>query len=295
MAWPVLAELAAEWAPRLHLERVSLIPLPLFAERAQAHTLAARVAAGGPGAVLGGFVHSHHWDAAALRHLLEAAMRHDLDVDLHTDEELNPDAQGLCTTARLARELGFGGRIVCGHTCALSVQDEARALATLDAVARAPITLVTLPATNLLLQDAEAGRTPRRRGLTLIKEARARGIPVLMASDNVQDPFCPMGSYDPLEAMTIGAPAAQLARAFDDWSDMLCRADWLARRPATPPLAPGAPADLVIFPHADAWGFPSRTHERVVLRAGQPCHGAPRPEWTVAPAPSAAAVPTLCP
>lgn len=279
VAWQVLQDLAETWRGRVRLERVSLMPLPLFADRRTAHGLAKTVARSGPDALLGGFVHSTHWDPSALRHLLEAAAHHGLDVDLHVDEELQVNAQGLLSTARLAREMGFTGRIVCGHTCALSVQDEHTAQTTLDAVARAPITLVTLPVTNLLLQDAQTARTPRTRGITLVKEARSRGIPVLMASDNVQDPFCPMGSYDPLESMTIGLPAAQLTQAFDRWTDALCRGDWLDRAPATTPLTPGDPADLVIFVDADHWGFPSRTQQRVVLRQGRLSHGSPPAPW----------------
>lgn len=280
VGWGVLRELAGEWAGRITLERVSLIPLHLYAERATAFALAAQVAASGPGALLGGFVHSTNWDPAALRHLFEAAAHHGLNVDLHVDEELNPAAKGLATTAALLREMDFAGHVVCGHTCALAVQDASQALATLDAVARAPITLVTLPVTNLLLQDAATGRTPRTRGLTLVKEARSRGIPVLIASDNVQDPFCPVGSYDPLEALMLGVPAAQLETPFDTWSEALCRADWLHRGPATLPLAVGAPADLVVFAAADRWGFPSRTQPRVVLRQGQPLQGDVPAAWT---------------
>lgn len=280
IAWNVLRELGDEWAQRLTLERVSLIPLHLYTDRATAFSLAARVAASGPGALLGGFVHSTNWSSSALHHLFEAAQHHGLNVDLHVDEELTPSAQGLATTATLLRELDFAGHVVCGHTCALSVQDESQALATLDAVANAPITLVTLPVTNLLLQDAATGRTPRRRGLTLVKEARARGIPVLIASDNVQDPFCPVGSFDPLEALTIGVPAAQLDSPFDTWSEALCRADWLRRGPAELPLGVGAAADLLIFPAADHWGFPSRTQPRVVMRNGLAAQGTVPTAWT---------------
>jgi len=269
LAWSVLRELAHDWSDRMAVDRVSLIPLTLYEDRPQALRLAAEVAAGGPGARLGAFVHSTNWDARALRHLFEAAQAHDLDVDLHVDEELNPAACGLAETARLLREIGYGGRVVCGHTCALAAQDDAQALATLDAVARVPITLVSLPITNLLLQDAQTGRTPRLRGLTLVKEARERGIPLLIASDNVQDAFCPVGSYDPVEALAAGVLAAQLGDAYDVWSQTLCRADWLAREPlAAAPLV-GAPADLVIFTQAQALGWPSRAQARRVLRAGR--------------------------
>ena len=95
-----------------------------------------------------------------------------------------------------------------------------------------------------------------------------RGIPVLLASDNVQDPFCRVGSYDPVDALAAGVLAAQLDRPFDMWSESLCRADWLQRSPAATPTLAGAPADLVVFTAADAWGWPSRAGQRVVLRGG---------------------------
>ena len=120
-----------------------------------------------------------------------------------------------------------------------------------------------------LLQDAVTGRTPRQRGITLLKEAKARGIRVLMASDNVQDPFCHVGSYDPLEAFAAGVLAGQLDAPFDVWSESLCRADWLRTGPAASPLQIGSTADMLIFKDASAWSFPSRSHARVLLRQGQ--------------------------
>lgn len=282
LAWNVLRELAQEWAARLVLERVALIPLHLYAERDTAMRLARTVAESGPGALLGGFVHSTNWTPQALRHLFEAAQAHGLNVDLHVDEELHPGAQGLATTAALLRELRFEGHVVCGHACALAAQNEATALATLDAVAQCPITLVTLPITNLLLQDAVTGRTPRQRGLTLVKEAQARGIPVLIASDNVQDPFCPVGSFDPLEALATGVLAAQLDAPFDRWSEALCRADWLRRGAPALPLQPGSSADLIVFHQADACGFPSRAQSRLVLRQGRVAGGQANAAWFTA-------------
>ena len=270
VAWDVLADLALDWKDRIALQQVSLIKLPLFADLEQARRLAHKVAAAGPQALLGAFVHSSNWDEEALRNLFIAAGEAGLDVDLHIDEELNPQARGLAATTRILRETGFDRRVVCGHTCSLAMQPESEALATLDAASSLPITLVSLPITNLLLQDAVTGRTPRVRGLTLLKEARARGIPVLLASDNVQDPFCRIGSYDPVEALAAGVLAAQLDRPFDIWSESLCRADWLQRAPADKPTLVGAPADLIVFHAADAWGWPSRSSQRTVLRGGVP-------------------------
>lgn len=271
LAWEVMGELAQEWRERLLIERVALLVRPGPCEdRAVAQALAQRIAGDGPGALLGGFVHSSQWNPGALRELLRAAQDAGLDLDLHVDEELNPEAEGLAWLARNLRATRFEGRVVCGHACALAAQPESRALATLDAVARAPITLVSLPITNLLLQDAATGRTPRQRGLTLVKEARARGIPLLIGSDNVQDPFCRVGSLDPVEALQAAVLAGQLDQAFDTWSEALCRADWLGREAtAAAPGLEGRPADLVVFERAEATAWPSRAARRRVLRAGR--------------------------
>jgi cytosine deaminase len=279
LAWNVLRALGEEWADRIALERVSLIALHLFSEREGARTLAKTVAASGPGACLGAFVHSTNWSAQSLRHLFEAAEEFGLDVDLHCDEELNPQAAGLATTAALLRELAFSGRVVCGHTCALAAQPEAQALATLDAVADAPITMVSLPTTNLLLQDAQTSRTPRLRGITLVKEARARGIPLLISTDNVQDAFCRAGSFDPVEALGVGALVGQFEQPFDEWSETICRGDWLTRTTNAPPLRVDAIADLVIFTAADAHGWPTRAQSRVVLRGGRVAVGNVPASW----------------
>ena len=268
IAWQVLRDLASTWKGKIAIERVSLIPLHLYADAAQARSLAKQVAASGSGALLGGFVHTSNWNLQALKNLLAAAQAEGLNVDLHMDEELNPAAQGLLRATEIMRDIGFDGHVVCGHTCALSAQDSLLALRTLDEVAKVNMSLVTLPLTNLLLQDAVTGKTPTKRGLTLVQEARARQIPVMVASDNVQDPFCTFGSYDPLEALSTGALAAQLPQVFDDATQSICRTDWLTGETQATPFQIGLAANFIVFEQANLWGFPSQTHKRLVVRNG---------------------------
>ena len=90
--------------------------------------------------------------ARARRNLLLPAQKLDHGFYLHIDEELSPDARGVETTARIMPDIGYADCVVCGQ-CALAAHAPGRALATLDAVARVPITIVSLPAVNLLLQD----------------------------------------------------------------------------------------------------------------------------------------------
>lgn len=261
-AWRVIRELAQDTS--FHLEQVALLPLPLLADKTAAqriaHTLANDTQA--PRSVLGAFIHSSNFNAQALHNLLACAAEAGLDLDLHIDEELNTAACGLATVARAATAMQFPGRIVCSHACALSTYPETQAQATLDDVARAPITLVALPATNLYLQDAVHGRTPRLRGLTLLKEARLRGIALLLGSDNVQDAFCPIGNYDPLSTLQLAVLSAQLDDVFDTWSQTVCRADWLSRAEHGADL-PGKAAHLTLLHSTDPYSWPADTARSV--------------------------------
>jgi cytosine/adenosine deaminase-related metal-dependent hydrolase len=75
-----------------------------------------------------------------------------------------------------------------------------RRQATLDKVARAGLSVVSLPMCNMYLQDRRAdATTPRWRGVTLLHEMAARGINVAVASDNTRDPFYAYGDLDVLE------------------------------------------------------------------------------------------------
>ncbi|PIF14760.1 amidohydrolase family protein [Candidatus Pantoea floridensis] len=251
LAWQVMGDLHH---PLCSIERVALAPLPFFTDASDAQHIAAQVATSGPGALLGGFIHSSNWDAQAFQHLLDAAERWQLDVDLHIDEELNPQAQGLRWLAHYLQQHPFSGQITCSHSCALSQQDDAAQI--LAVLAQHKVRLIALPLTNLLLQDAVPGRTPRQRGLTLVKEAQALGIPLLLGADNVQDAFCPFGSYDPLDTLFSGLLSLQLGAAFDEASALICQRHALQGN------------DLVIFPDADVASWPLRQRQRYRLKNG---------------------------
>ncbi|MDI9222827.1 amidohydrolase family protein [Pantoea sp. EA-12] len=251
LAWQVIGDLHH---PLCRIERVALAPLSFFAHAEDAQHIAAQVAVSGPGALLGGFIHTSNWDAQAFTHLMQAAEQWQLDIDLHIDEELNADAQGMRWLANYLQHHTFSGRITCSHSCALSQQEDA--LQILDLLAQQRVTQIALPLTNLLLQDAVPGRTPRQRGLTLVKEAQARGIPLLLGADNVQDAFCPFGSYDPLDTLFSGLISLQLDAAFDEASQLICQADAFYHN------------DLVIFPHADTASWPLRQRQRYRLKQG---------------------------
>jgi cytosine deaminase len=147
---------------------------------------------------------------------------------------------------------------------------EAEASATLDLVAEAGLHVVSLPMCNLYLQDRHSGRTPRHRGVTLVHEMKARGIPVSFASDNTRDPFYAYGDMDMLEVMREATRIAHLDHSDPDWTRAFTAQPAATCGFEAPSFAPGAPADLVIV-RARGWTelFSRPQADRIVLRNGR--------------------------
>ncbi|MGA2998824.1 amidohydrolase family protein [Bradyrhizobium sp.] len=135
---------------------------------------------------------------ALLKLLFDSAERSGLPLDMHIDEHLDAGRAMFSELAKMTRAYGMAGRVVAGHSSALSAMAPDEAQRTIDELREAGVGIVTLPAANLFLQGRDAGRLPPR-GLTRVKELLAAGIPVAAASDNIQDPFVPTGSGDLLE------------------------------------------------------------------------------------------------
>ena len=263
----VFERLRDEWRGRIELQFVSLTPLDVFADAKTGDTIARKVKRAG--GVLGAFVYRNDGIVHKLGRVFDLAQEHGLVLDFHVDEGLDPEATGLRTIAQIAIAQGMQGRVMCGHACSLSVQDEAFANHTLALCAQAGIHLVALPTTNLYLQGAW-DRTPLQRGITRVREAASRGIRASLATDNVQDAFYPYGSYDLVETFGLGVQMAHLSPA-TDWLDTITvsparalRLDWDGR------IAPGCPADLVLLAASDEYELlDPRGRRRTVIRAGR--------------------------
>lgn len=267
--WRVIQGMRARWAGRVELQPVSLTPLDLYAEGDTGERIARAVAA--DAGVLGAFAYRNSDIDAKLARVFGLAARYDLELDFHVDEGLDPDATGVRSIAAATVAFRRCGRVTCSHACSLSVQAPDVAAATLARVREAGITLISLPATNLFLQDRSAARTPLRRGLTLIHEARALGIRTVFASDNHRDPFFPYGDLDVWQLFGETVRLAHLGSPLRDWIGAvtveparLLGLDWDGR------LRPGAPADLVLLNARNAAEAIGRTQsDRVVIRAGR--------------------------
>ena len=274
ISWPVFRELRADWAGRIELQAVNLVSaddIPAGPQDTAHPFLRTADIVAQAGGVLGLVTLPLPDMARRLRHFLGLAAARDLSADFHVDETGDASVATLRLIAETVLETGFAAPVVVGHCCSLARQPEAEALHTLDLVARAGLHVVSLPMCNLYLQDRIAGRTPRWRGVTLVHEMKARGIPVSFASDNTRDPFYAYGDMDMLEVMREATRIAHLDHTGADWTHAFTTHPARACGIDAPSLAPGAPADLVICRARSFNELMARPQsDRTVLRAGRP-------------------------
>jgi cytosine deaminase len=267
ISWPVFEQVRKEWAGRIELQAVSLIPIPAFGGR-EGVELADRVAAAG--GILGAVAFMSPEIDTLLDRLLELAAERGLDVDFHCDETGDVGSRALSHIARAVLRRRFRGRVVCGHCCSLAVQAPDVVTETLDLTADAGINVVSLPMCNLYLQDRVPGRTPRWRGVTMLHELAARSVPLAVASDNCRDAFYGFGDHDVMEVFREATRICHLDRPYGDWPRTVTTtpADLMGLG-AAGRLGPGLPADLVLFDGRTWSELLSRPQaNRIVLRGG---------------------------
>jgi cytosine deaminase len=269
ISWPVLARMRERWAGRIALQGVSLAMLDSYAGE-EGERLADLVA--DHGGILGAVVIDDADPGAALDRIFTLARDRNLDLDFHADETNNPNANGLEAIAEATIRFGWEGRVTAGHCCSLACRPAADAECTIARVVAAGVAVVSLPMCNMYLQDRAEGRTPRWRGVTLLRELAAAGVPVAIGSDNARDPFYAYGDLDPIEVFTQAVRIAHLDSPLGGWARAIT---------ATPAkimetdvgglLGQGRNADLIVF-RARSWSeLLSRPGgPRLVIRGGRP-------------------------
>lgn len=268
ISWPVFEHMRDKWAGRIALQGVCLVGIDAVRDADGFAALAKRVQAAG--GVLGAVTYMISDIDRLIDQIFIAAKNYGLDLDFHADETGDPDATSLHLIAQAALRHDFKGRINVGHCCSIARQPDDCAHRTLDLVAKAGMSITTLPMCNLYLQDRrQDGTTPRWRGVTLVHEMQARGINVAIASDNTRDPFYAYGDLDMVEVYRMATRILHLDHPVGQWPSAITSAPAHIMGLPTPTITQGAPADMILF-RARSWTeFLSRPQsDRIVLRDG---------------------------
>ena len=275
ISWQVFQDLQQQWQDRLELQAVSLVSLDYY-QTPEGVALADLVAE--YGGVLGGVLYINPQLDGQIETLFKLAKERDLDLDLHVDENGDPDSICLAKVAEAAIKYQFSGKIVCGHCCSLAVQSPEEVTRTIELVKQAGITVVSLPMCNLYLQDrtyqqekqSQKPITPIWRGVTRVHELQQSGVSVAFASDNTRDPFYGFGDLDMWEVLQQATRIAHLDCDYNYWIRSVTQTPAQAMGLEPPVFKLGTAADLVIFPGRYYSELLSRSqHQRVIIRDGQ--------------------------
>ncbi len=270
ISWPVFEEMRERWNGRIALQAVSLVTVEEVRNKSWFASLADRAAAAK--GVLGAVTFMVPDLDALLDDIFRLAAERGLDLDFHADETDDTAAVSLDRIAEAVLRNRFQGRVLAGHCCSLARQPDDQAKKTLDKVAKAGVSVVSLPMCNLYLQDRRTDRTtPRWRGVTLVHEMKARGIKVAVASDNTRDPFYAYGDLDMLDVFRQATRILHLDHPFADWPKAVATtAAEIMGLDGAGCLRAGAAADLVIFRGRSWTELLSRPEsERIVVRGGR--------------------------
>lgn len=269
----VLCELAQDWAGDL---AVQLAPFTGVEEPPEKITEAALAARHSTSGVLSAFLYECSELTCFLDVVCTLATRHDLALDFHADETLDPASHCTRAVAQAVLRNRFEGPVLVGHCCSLAVQSTAELDLTLDLVAQAKLNIVSLPMCNTYLMSRQSG-TPRIRGFAPVHEMRARGIKVILATDNSRDGFHAYGDLDMPELFRDAARIMQLDHPIADWPQtVLGNAAQAIDNPELGQIRVGRPADFILFKARNWNEFIARPQsDRIVVRGGQPLQNGP--------------------
>ena len=269
ISWPVFRDMRERWKGRIDLQAACLFGIDAARDEDWLANLVRIVSEGG--GVLGAVTYMVPDLDELLDRIFIAAIENGLDLDFHADETDALEAVSLRHIAEAAKRHDFKGRILVGHCCALALQPSDEVKRTLDAVAERNISVVSLPMCNLYLQDRRAdGTTPRWRGVTLLHEMRARGINVCVASDNTRDPFYAYGDLDMHEVYRMATRIIHFDHPVGTWPATILTNPAKAMGIDAGQFVVGAPADMVLFKGRSWTELLSRPEsDRTVIRDGR--------------------------
>ena len=271
ISWPVMAAVREDWAGRIELQASPLFGIDLALDETHMRDVSDMVAAFGH--CLGAVTYPGPALKPGLDRLFRLAADKGYELDFHADETNDPSVNTLALIAETALAFGFKQRILVGHCCTLSLMGPDEARRTVELVAKAGLSIVSLPMVNMYLQDRDdPARTPRWRGVTAIKELRAAGVRVMVASDNTRDPFFAHGDLDMVEVWRESTRIAHLDHPYGTWAEAVAPLPAEAIGLAEPGrLRVGGTADLVILPARSLSELMARpAMDRIVVRAGRP-------------------------
>ena len=191
----------------------------------------------------------------SIKKIFKLADKYNVLVDVHCDETDDDHSRAIEVVASQDWRYGMGSRVTASHTTAMHSYNNAYVFKLFGLFKRAGINFICNPTINTHLQ----GRYdvyPKRRRVTRVKELLEAGLNVSMGTDDIMDPFYPLGAGDMLEVLHMGVHVChltgynELLNSFDLITDNGARTLNVSDRYG---IEVGKPGSLIILPATDEY------------------------------------------
>lgn len=146
----------------------------------------------------------------SVKYVFDLAEKYDTLVDIHCDENTDDQSRYVEAIARETIVRNMQGRVTASHTTAMHNYNNDYASKVIKNIKRAEMNIITNPFANSCLQNRSDGY-PRHRGHTRVDELLEAGVNVSIGSDDIMDPWFPMGKGSPLAAAGLLMSYAHLS------------------------------------------------------------------------------------
>lgn len=194
-----------------------------------------------------------------------------VDADFHVDFADEPQHLHVREIAASTVRVGWQGRVTVGHVTELAAVPGFRQDEIVAEIVAARLGVICLPATDLYLMGRQDDSNVRR-GLTPVRRLLRAGVPVALASNNIRNPFTPVGTADLSHMAFLMAVAAHMGTPVDLRALLAAVTVYPARLLRLPDygLGLGCFADLVVWdcarPEDVVASLPPR---RLVIKRGR--------------------------
>ncbi|WP_138419621.1 amidohydrolase family protein [Aquibacillus sediminis] len=173
--------------------------------------------------VAGGIPHfeiSYEHGVESLKRIVNMAIKHNVMIDIHCDENDDPNSRFLEVLNALVMEENYGPYTTASHTCSFGSVENSYANKMLGLFKQSQINFISCPTENAHLQG-RGDTYPKRRGLTRVKELLHNGNSVAFAQDSIADYWYPLGNGNMMNILDNGIHLAhythidEINKAFD--------------------------------------------------------------------------------
>jgi cytosine/creatinine deaminase len=133
-------------------------------------------------------------------------------IDMHLDSGNSPEHMDIHLVCELTERYGLGGRVAIGHGCKYSTLPPDALAELARRIARAGVAVTVLPATDLFMMGRDQTHSVRR-GVADVNTLVEHGVNCSISTNNVLNPFTPLGDCSLLRMANLQANVCQIGDA----------------------------------------------------------------------------------